>query len=472
MKTLDSVAEGVNKATVAFGSNMGDRIANIEAALARMKREGLKIVKLSHLYETEPMYYNDQDSFLNGVCLVETALEPLPLLDLLQTIENDLGRRRIIDKGPRTIDLDIILYNQEHIQKPRLEIPHKLMLEREFVLRPLADILPNAHLPPSFSPIASKRSIHQLLRAIAERDSSMSPVFVLNPRLPLIRTRDATRKTHVMAILNLTPDSFSDGGFHTAKDLETIKSTVRDYIALGATIIDIGGQSTRPRAEYLGPEEELKRILPVVRAIREMKEAERVAISIDTFHADVARQTSLAGADIINDVSAGLLDERMLTTVATLGKSIILMHMRGNPHTMTKLTDYPEGVVKGVSQEISERVEAALAAGIAPWRIILDPGLGFAKDQQQNLELLRRLRDVREHPDASVPLKNFPWLMGPSRKGFIGKVTGVEEASDRSYGTAATVTTSIEGGAEIVRIHDVKEMVEVTKMADAIYRQP
>ncbi|KAJ4517589.1 trifunctional dihydropteroate synthetase [Exophiala dermatitidis] len=139
MKTPDPAAVVANKVAVAFGSNLGDRIATIEAALTRMKSEGLKIVKLSHLYETKPMYYDDQDPFLNGVCLIETALEPLPLLDLLQTIENDLGRKRIIDKGPRTIDLDIILYNQERIKHPRLEVPHKLMLEREFVLRPLAE---------------------------------------------------------------------------------------------------------------------------------------------------------------------------------------------------------------------------------------------------------------------------------------------------------------------------------------------
>ncbi|KAL2443362.1 Folic acid synthesis protein fol1 [Exophiala dermatitidis] len=472
MKTPDPAPAVANRVAVAFGSNLGDRIATIEAALTRMKSEGLKLVKLSHLYETKPMYYDDQDPFLNGVCLIETALEPLPLLDLLQTIENDLGRKRIIDKGPRTIDLDIILYNQERIKHPRLEVPHKLMLEREFVLRPLADILPNAHVPLSNSSAASARPISQFLGALPERDSSMSPVFVLNPQLPLLRTQDATRKTHVMAILNLTPDSFSDGGVHAAADIETIRSTVRNFVALGATIIDIGGQSTRPRSEYLGPEEELKRILPIIRALRDMKETERIAISIDTFHSTVARESILAGADIINDVSAGLLDERMLPTVASLGKTIVLMHMRGDPHTMTKLTDYPQGVITGVAQELSSRVEAALAAGIPPWRIILDPGLGFAKDQNQNLELLRSLRELREHSGTSLPLKQFPWLMGPSRKGFIGKITGVKEASERSYGTAAAVTASIEGGAEIVRIHDVKEMVQVTKMADAIYRQP
>lgn len=275
-----------------------------------------------------------------------------------------------------------------------------------------------------------------------------------------------------MAILNLTPDSFSDGGTHPARDLEVLKTTVATFVAAGADIIDIGGQSTRPRADYLGPEQELQRILPIVRAIREMKESENIAISIDTFHSDVAREAILAGADIINDVSAGMLDDRMLPMVAELGKTIVLMHMRGDPHTMTELTNYPDGVINGVARELHERVKAAEAAGIPPWRIILDPGLGFAKTQQQNLELLQKMQQLREETEYSSVLTNFPWLMGPSRKGFVGNITGVSEASKRSFGTAAAVTASIEGGAEIVRIHDVSEMVQVSKMADAIYRQP
>jgi 2-amino-4-hydroxy-6-hydroxymethyldihydropteridine diphosphokinase / dihydropteroate synthase len=333
-------------------------------------------------------------------------------------------------------------------------------------------ILPEEHLPPSFSSSGTSSTISQHLSSLGEKDNTMSPVTVLNARLPLLRTHDPTRGTHVMAILNLTPDSFSDGGMHRPKDWESIKSTIRRFIAAGVQIIDVGGQSTRPNADFLGAAEELSRVLPIVKAIREMKEADHIAISIDTFHSSVARETILAGADIINDISSGVLDEAMLPTVAELGKTIILMHMRGNPHTMTKLIDYPEGVVKGVAKELSERVRAAKAAGILPWRIILDPGLGFAKNQSQNLELLRRLRDLREDTEHAQDLKNYPWLMGPSRKGFVGKITGVQQASQRGYGTAAAVTASIEGGAEIVRIHDVEEMIEVTKMADAIYRQP
>lgn len=336
----------------------------------------------------------------------------------------------------------------------------------------MSSILPHEFLPPHFPPASPIKSVHQHLEALAEKDTTMSPITILNAHMPLIRIHDTSRKTHLMAILNLTPDSFSDGGVHTAQNIETVRTTVAAFVAAGATIIDIGGQSTRPRAEFLGPEQELRRILPIVRAIREMEVAEKISLSIDTFHSDVARETILAGADIINDVSAGVLDERMLPTVAELGKTIVLMHMRGDPHTMTKLTHYPDGVINGVSQELHERVKAAAAAGIPPWRIILDPGLGFAKTQQQNLELLRDLRKLREETEHSSVLKSFSWLMGPSRKGFIGNVTGVPEASHRSYGTAAAVTASIEGGAEIVRIHDVSEMAQVTKMADAIYRQP
>lgn len=139
MKAVRPGLKWPKKSVVAFGSNLGDRLANIEASLAKMEEKGLHVVKLSSLYETKPMYYDDQDSFLNGVCQIETDLEPLPLLDALQSIENDLGRKRIIDKGPRTVDLDIILYDQDYIKHPRLNVPHMLMLEREFVLRPLAE---------------------------------------------------------------------------------------------------------------------------------------------------------------------------------------------------------------------------------------------------------------------------------------------------------------------------------------------
>lgn len=299
-------------------------------------------------------------------------------------------------------------------------------------------------------------------------ESQLHPVTILNSRLPLLAHGDPNRKTHVMAILNITPDSFSDGGkLYSSSNMDTVISSARAFIAAGATILDIGGQSTRPNAQYLTAEEELSRVLPVVRAIKAMPEAENVAISIDTFHSAVAAATMKEGADIINDISAGLLDPDMLSTVAEHGKTIVLMHMRGNPSNMTKLNSYPDGVVNGVATELGAQVRQAVDAGILPWRIIADAGIGFAKDKDQNLELIRRATELPRVDDSLVGL---PWLAGVSRKAFIGAVTGVASPSGRVMGTAAAVTAAIAGGADIVRVHDVQAMVEVCKVADAIYR--
>jgi 2-amino-4-hydroxy-6-hydroxymethyldihydropteridine diphosphokinase/dihydropteroate synthase len=269
-----------------------------------------------------------------------------------------------------------------------------------------------------------------------------------------------------MAVLNITPDSFSDGGQYDAGDLIAIEAKIKQVIANGATIIDVGGQSTRPSATKISWQEELGRIRPVIECIRSIPEAQKIAVSVDTFYAEVARGAVAAGADIINDVSGGLLDPQMLPLIAELQVTIVLMHMRGTPEDMNDLTDYPEGVVIGVAKELLERLKAAEEAGIPRWRIVLDPGIGFAKTQAQNLELLRNLEALRSYPG----LRNYPWLVGTSRKGFIGKITGVSTAAERGWGTAATVTTSIAGGADIVRVHDVPEMAQVAKMADAMYR--
>jgi len=269
-----------------------------------------------------------------------------------------------------------------------------------------------------------------------------------------------------MAILNLTPDSFSDGGVHSPTDLISLSQTIKAHITAGASIFDIGGQSTRPGATDVGEAEELQRVIPAIKLIRSMPEAANTAISIDTYRARVAAEAVAAGADIINDVSAGTLDPDMLSTAARTGKTVVLMHMRGTPETMTKMTDYPDGVVETVGRELLARVKAAEAAGVRRWRIVLDPGIGFAKTQAQNIELLRRLDGLR----AYEGLRGMPWLVGASRKGFIGKVTGVQEPRERVWGTAAAVTAAVQGGADVVRVHDVEEMAKVVRMAEAIWR--
>ena len=268
-----------------------------------------------------------------------------------------------------------------------------------------------------------------------------------------------------MSIINLTPDSFSDGGLHTTNSPSS-RPFLEKAISAGVSILDIGGQSTRPHAPQIPAEEELSRILPTIKAIRSQPIANQVAISVDTYRASVAAEAISAGANIINDVSAGQMDPDMLTTMARLGCTVVLMHMRGTPDTMTQLTSYPDGVIKGVATELLERVAAAEEAGIRRWRVILDPGIGFAKTEAQNLELLRRFDELRDWEG----LRGLPWVVGASRKAFIGRITGVKEASERGWGTAAAVSAAVKGGADIVRVHDAVEMGQVAKMADAIWR--
>lgn len=267
-----------------------------------------------------------------------------------------------------------------------------------------------------------------------------------------------------MAVLNLTPDSFSDGGLHS---LTTAVATVTSFIEKGAHIIDIGGQSTRPGAPQVSAEEEAARIIPTIHAIRAA--GLTVPISIDTYRASVARAAVEAGADIINDISAGRFDSSMLSTVADLGVPVCLMHTRGTPATMNSLVSYPLGVIRTVAAELSERVAAAEAAGVRRWNIILDPGLGFAKDMEGNLEIIRKLGELTGDR-AEYGLRGMPWLLGPSRKRFVGAVTGVERAGERQWGTAGAVAACVGGGADVVRVHDVEEMRKVVDMAVAIWR--
>jgi 2-amino-4-hydroxy-6-hydroxymethyldihydropteridine diphosphokinase/dihydropteroate synthase len=287
---------------------------------------------------------------------------------------------------------------------------------------------------------------------------------------------DPCRRTLVMSILNTTPDSFSDGESNNL-DPQSLRETVASHIAAGATIIDVGGQSSRPNAPDVTAEEEISRVLPAIAAIKSLPEAEGITISVDTYRAAVAEAAVKAGAHVVNDISAGMLDPQMLSTVARLGCTYIMMHMRGTPATMQIPENCTYGNVrKDILDELDSRVALAIEAGVRKWRILLDPGIGFAKTQDQNVDLLRWPLTQRNTTRSTINksstrrLVRMPQLVGCSRKGFIGNITGVTEPRDRIFGTAAAVTASIRGGADIVRVHDVQEMVQVVKMADAIYR--
>ena len=297
----------------------------------------------------------------------------------------------------------------------------------------------------------------------------MSTVTPLTSTMELLRPLKADRKTQVMAIINVTPDSFS-GGRDTCNLDETLSEIGTTLKSSTVGIIDIGGQSTAPGASSVSAGGEASRAVPLIRRLQSEGVSsiarDKFAISIDTYHASVAAEAVEAGADIINDVTAGVMDPDMLPTMARLGKTVVLMHMRGDPSTMSQLTDYPGGLIPTIASELLSRIEAAEQAGIRRWRIILDPGIGFAKTGDQNLEVLRRFDELRNWPG----LRGFPWLIGSSRKNFIGEITGVKEPKQRLMGTSATVAAAIFGGADVVRVHDAEKMVQVAKMSDAIWR--
>jgi dihydropteroate synthase len=264
------------------------------------------------------------------------------------------------------------------------------------------------------------------------------------------------QRTYMMGILNVTPDSFSDGGkFNTTSAALTQAQTM---VAAGADIIDIGGQSTRPGAEQISLETELERVLSVLELLRPLID---VPISVDTTRAEVAKAAIQAGADIVNDISAGTFDPQMLPTVASLDVPIILMHIRGNPQTMQQLTNYQD-LIGDIYNFLSEKITAAKLLGIDHNKIIIDPGIGFAKNQEQNLEILRQLRSLKK--------LNSPILVGVSRKSFIGNILNQPDPKLRVWGTAAACCAAVFNGADILRVHDVEEMQQVTLVADAIYR--
>ncbi len=260
------------------------------------------------------------------------------------------------------------------------------------------------------------------------------------------------QKTLIMGILNVTPDSFSDGGKFQA--LETAVARGLQMVAEGADIIDIGGESTRPGAKPVPAAEEMARTVPVIRELREKTD---VLISIDTRKAEVARAAIAAGADIINDISA-LADPGMAAVAAETGAGLVLMHMLGTPETMQNDPRYAD-VVSDVRNFLEERMAFAVAGGIAPEQITLDPGIGFGKTDEHNLALLNGIQ--------ALAAAGRPVLIGASRKGFIGRMLG-GGPDGRLAGSLAVAAFSILRGAQILRVHDVKESCDAARLVDTL----
>jgi dihydropteroate synthase len=256
-----------------------------------------------------------------------------------------------------------------------------------------------------------------------------------------------------MGVLNVTPDSFSDGGRFASSEAAVAHGL--SLFAAGADLVDVGGESTRPGSAVVPPDEEIRRVVPVIEGLRRQGGG---YLSIDTTKAEVAAAALDAGADLVNDVSGLRFDRGLGPLVAARGVPLVAMHLRGDFSSMHERPSYGD-VVGEVVAELRQVLARAKEAGVAPERVLVDPGIGFAKDAAHSLEVLARL------PELAV--LDRPLLVGPSRKSFIGRVLDLP-AGERLFGTAAAVAASVLGGAHVVRVHDVKEMVQVVKVCDAV----
>ncbi|EJF56109.1 Dihydropteroate synthase [Dichomitus squalens LYAD-421 SS1] len=575
-----------HRAAIAIGANIGDRFANIECALRLLESSALDtqswtgvqrivVVDTSFMYETAPMYVKDQPKFINCACMIETDLKPRELLSYLKQIEEAVGRTATFRNGPRAIDLDIVTYddivldtrpewsrtNLDNLQG-ELVIPHPRVVEREFVLRPLADMIPNYVIP------GTEKTVGTLLSEVVIQPTPSDAMHKVVPfphyplphvekdptrpevRLPPVpptatywtypitpRASSSTQsphKTYIMATLNATPDSFSDGSVHYA--LPDALSYAAGAVAAGANIIDIGGYSTRPGAAYVSPEDEFSRVVPVIQAIRDgggvptptlsgqsslKAKIAQTLISVDTFRWEVAEEAVHAGANCINDVYAfGGMEyppneasevhfAKMRQVARDLAVPVVLMHSRGLAAENKDYAAYEYArdatsgrgaVVEGVRVELGAKVERAVRGpgGIRRWLVIVDPGVGFSKTLEGNLELLRDAASVvAEYPphltNASLkgapaerpernPLAGYPLLIGTSRKSFLSAVLQRPDAAgagyyegretrpdERDFATAAAVSCAVQQGANVVRVHDVLGLGDVVRVASALW---
>ncbi|XP_078161984.1 folate synthesis bifunctional protein, mitochondrial-like [Carex rostrata] len=458
---------------IALGSNVGNRIQNFNEALHLIKNYGVTITRHGCLYETEPAYVTDQPKFLNSAIRGTTKLGPHDLLTMLKQIEAELGRTSGIRYGPRPIDLDILFYGNIRVNSENLSVPHERIWERPFVLAPLIDLLGSCVENDTVATWHSFANCKNGLFGIWDKLGGESSIG--NERIKRVlpfgdQLVDWSKKTHVMGILNLTPDSFSDGG--KCLQVGDAVSHFRSLISEGADIIDIGAQSTRPFAERLTVDQELSRLIPVLDEITKIPESKGIFLSVDTFYADVASEAVSRGVHVVNDVSAGTLDPKILSVVANLGVPFITMHMRGDPSTMQNCNNlHYEDVCKEVASELYQRVNAAELAGIPLWRIIADPGIGFSKTSDHNLELISNLSCVRREIEKfSLGASHVPLLVGLSRKRFLGEICGKPDPVERDPATISAVAGGIFGGANLIRVHNVGFGVDAAKVCDALVK--
>jgi 2-amino-4-hydroxy-6-hydroxymethyldihydropteridine diphosphokinase len=414
---------------LALGSNLGNRNANIRRALTELRAHGA-VLATSRLYDTAPEYVTEQPRFLNAAVRFTTSLAPVELLRAVKHIESSMGRQLggewadvmgpepLLRNGPRPIDIDLLFYSgpdqvEVVMDTELLSLPHPRIAERAFVLCPLADLDPSLRHP------LSGLTVQQQLDALASTVAGRSQLDELLPVTPLRQHEGRAGeppvfswgvRSYIMGVVNMTPDSFSDGGTY-GHGVDGENAAVLHGLAMaaaGVDVLDIGGYSTRPGFAPVSEQEEIDRVVGVVRRLRQAcdadsevaasiaagsgvhsdvnEEASRVALSVDTFRPSVAAAALSEGADLINDVSGGMYDDgRMYEVVADHGVPLVLMDHGKDPRSLHTPHDVPaqSTIVDAVSGALSRMVHAAAAAGVPAWQLIVDPGLGFAKGSEQ-----------------------------------------------------------------------------------------
>ncbi len=391
---------------LSFGSNIGDRDTYLQQAIALLS-EHVFDIKQSHIYETKPCGYDHQNPFLNMVVEAKTTLSPRDLLNFTQHVEHSIERQKSIHNGPRTIDIDIVFYDDLIVNEPDLIIPHPRAYERDFVMIPMLDLNPN------FSFQKPKET------------------YIMKRHIP----------TQIVGILNLSPESF---GSESYIDIPNILERVRVMIEEGADVIDIGAQSTKPGTEQLREEEELKRLENVIPSIK--KKFPNIQLSLDTTRLSCARLAVKQGIDMINDISGGRFSPEILSLIVNTDVKIVIVHSQGDFTSMHAQYTYTD-IIEELKKYFQERIQEMLRAGVRRDQIILDPGIGFSKTSVENFEILKNIKRLKK--------LGYPLYIGLSRKKFISIVLSKPDPKDRDVGSTVLHTLCMDKNVAYVRVHNV-----------------
>jgi dihydroneopterin aldolase/2-amino-4-hydroxy-6-hydroxymethyldihydropteridine diphosphokinase/dihydropteroate synthase len=502
-------------AYLGLGSNLGNRFFNFQKCVKMIGEKKIGIVeKTSQIYESPCLDENNsivesENKFLNSVIKIKTNLSPMDLLIKCKEIESEFKRKpKTKYYEAREIDIDILTYNNELIDIEqskdtpfRLNIPHIHMYDRLFVLKPMMDIDKNLKffnrqngnnegVDIILKNLMKKLKISPASDYDLEKINKFEKIGYLYKTLNVLvngqeQNLNLSKNSILMGVINCTPDSFSGGLLK--------KSTPADYEEIieklianknNIDIIDIGGESTRPGSQEIDPKSELDRIAPLIFKIRNNPELKNKIISIDTRKALVAEESIKLGANIINDVSGGLYDPKIISVARKYSVPFILMHSRATPDKMMKgeFLNYEKGVIQEIINELDQRIknfknynplsrgkneiQIDNGNGNSPsldWNIIIDPGVGFSKNKEQNLEIIRNLDEIK---------KAFPniLLLGHSKKKFIQDILNVN-ADNTLVGNIVVTSLGIEKGANIIRVHDFKEIKQTIEITDVLFKK-